>query len=134
MNETIRNYASLAGRLLLVAIFVMSVFGKITNPQGTQQYMAAMGMPMTGFFLVCAILFESAGTASLLIGYRTRLGTLLLIIFMIPTTLIFHTNFSDRVQVIMFMKNLSMIGGLLTVLAFGPGGFSLDARRETSGS
>jgi putative oxidoreductase len=129
MNETMRNYASLAGRVLLVAIFVVSVSGKITNPEGTRQYMAAMGMPMTGLFLVGAIIFEAAGTASLLLGYRTRLGALLLIIFMIPATLIFHTNFADQVQVIMFMKNLSMIGGLLMVVAFGPGGISLDAPR-----
>ncbi len=127
MNDQLQNYISLLGRIFLVAIFVMSGFHKITDPQGTQQYMAAMGMPMTGFFLIGAIFLELAGAASLLLGYWTRVGALLLIIFMIPTTLIFHTNFSDQVQFIMFMKNLAMMGGLLTVLAFGPGRLSLDA-------
>ncbi len=132
MNEKLQNYASLLGRIFLVAIFVMSGLGKIANPQGTQQYMAAMGMPMTGFFLIGAIFLELAGAASLLLGYWTRVGALLLIIFMIPATLIFHTNFSDQVQLIMFMKNLAMTGGLLTILAFGPGGLSLDARTVSS--
>ncbi len=132
MNEKFQNYASLLGRISMSAIFVMSGLGKIANPQGTQQYMAAMGMPMTGFFLIGAIILELVGTISLVLGYWTRTGAVLLIIFMIPATLIFHTNFSDQVQVIMFMKNVAMTGGLLTILAFGPGGFSLDARRVSS--
>jgi putative oxidoreductase len=126
MNEKLQGYIALLGRILLVLIFVMSGFSKISNPQATQQYMAAMGMPMTGLFLIGAIFLELVGAASLLLGYWTRLGATLLIIFMIPTTLIFHTNFSDQIQLIMFMKNLSMIGGLLVVLAFGPGKLSLD--------
>jgi len=132
MNEKLQNCASLLGRIFLAAIFVMSGLGKIANPQGTQQYMAAMGMPMTGFFLVGAIFMELGGAISLVLGYWTRIGALLLIIFLIPATLVFHTNFADQVQVIMFMKNVAMMGGLLTVLAFGPGGLSLDARWVSS--
>ncbi len=127
MNDQLQNYVSLFGRIFLVAIFVVSGLHKIADPQGTQQYMAAMGMPMTRFFLIGAIFLELAGSASLLLGYWTRVGATLLIIFMIPATVIFHTNFSDQVQFIMFMKNLAMMGGLLTVLAFGPGRLSLDA-------
>lgn len=126
MNEKLQGYIALLGRILLVLIFVMSGLSKISNPQATQQYMAAMGMPMTGLFLIGAIFLELVGAASLLLGYWTRMGATMLIIFMIPTTLIFHTNFSDQVQLIMFMKNLSMIGGLLVVLAFGPGKLSVD--------
>jgi putative oxidoreductase len=128
MSAKLQGYIALLGRIFLVLIFVMSGFHKITDPQGTQQFMAAMGMPMTGLFLIGAIFLELAGAASLLLGYWTRAGAILLIIFMIPTTLIFHTNFSDQVQFIMFMKNLSMTGGLLVVLAFGPGKLSLDGR------
>ncbi len=126
MNEKLQGYIALLGRIFLVLIFVMSGLSKISNPQATQQYMAAMGMPMTGLFLIGAIFLELVGAASLLLGYWTRLGAAMLIIFMIPTTLIFHTNFSDQVQLIMFMKNLSMIGGFLVVLAFGPGKLSVD--------
>lgn len=131
MNEKLQGYIALLGRIFLVLIFVMSGLSKISNPQATQQYMEAMGMPMTGLFLIGAIFLELVGVASLLLGYWTRLGATMLIIFMIPTTLIFHTNFSDPVQLIMFMKNLSMIGGLLVVLAFGPGKLSVDGGGAT---
>lgn len=128
MTETTQRYLPLAGRIFLAAIFVMSGIGKIANPQGTQQFMAAFRMPATGFFLAGAIVLELAGAASLLLGYWTRAGAVLLLIFMVPATLIFHTNFADQIQVIMFMKNLAMMGGLLYVLAFGAGAVSLDAR------
>ena len=131
MDEKLQGYIALLGRIFLVLIFVLSGLNKISNPQGTQQYMAATGMPMTGLFLIGAIFLELVGATSLLLGYWTRVGATLLIIFMIPTTLIFHTNFADQVQFIMFMKNLSMTGGLLVVLALGPGKFSLDGHGAT---
>ena len=62
----------------------------------------------------------------MILGYFTRFGALLILIFLIPTTLIFHNNFSDRLQMIMFMKNVSMFGGCLLLLAAGPGRLSLD--------
>ncbi len=128
MNETLQRYVPLVGRIFLAAIFVMSGVGKIAHPQGTQQFMAAAGMPATGFFLAGAIVLELAGAVSLLLGYWTRVGAALLLVFMVPATLIFHTNFADQIQMIMFMKNLAMMGGLLYVLTFGPGAVSLDAR------
>ena len=119
--------ASLLGRVLIVLIFVNSGVGKIGNFEGTTQYMAKFGMPMPSFFLLGAIVLELVGSLAVILGYFTRFGALLLIVFLIPTTLIFHTNFGDRVQMIMFMKNVSMLGGCLVLLAQGPGGFSLDA-------
>ncbi len=130
MNATYQNAMALLARIFLAAIFVLSGLHKITDPGGTQGYMSAMGMPATGFFLVGAIVLELAGAASLLLGYWTRVGASLLIVFMIPATLIFHTNFADPIQFIMFMKNTAMTGGLLYVLAYGPGGLSLDNRRR----
>jgi putative oxidoreductase len=119
--------ASLLGRVLLVLIFVNSGVGKIGNFEGTAQYMAKFGMPMPSFFLVGAIFLELIGSITVILGLFTRFGALLLIFFMIPTTLIFHTNFGDQVQMIMFMKNVSMVGGCLVLLAHGPGRLSLDA-------
>ncbi len=119
---------SLLARVFLTAIFFNAAFGKITHFPGTQKFMAAKGMPMTGLLLAGAIFLLVAGGLSVLLGYRTRLGSLLLIIFIVPTTLIFHTDFSIKVQMIMFMKNASIMGGLLMVLAFGPGAISLDGR------
>lgn len=123
------GYISLAGRFLLASIFLLSAANKIMNPQATQQFMAEHGMSATGFFLVGAILLELTGGLSLLFGFWTRIGAMLLTFFMIPTTLIFHTNFNDPTQVIMFLKNLAMMGGLLYVYVYGPGLISVDARQ-----
>jgi len=118
--------AILIGRIFLALIFLNSGIGKIGNFAGTAQYMASQGMPYSTFFLVAAICFELVGSITIILGYFTRFGTLLLLIFLIPTTLIFHTNFSDPMQKIHFMKNVSMYGGLLVLLSAGAGRFSLD--------
>lgn len=124
-----KNPVPLIARILLSAIFIQSGLGKIMDPSGTQQYMAAYGMPLTSLFLIGAIFCEIFGSLSILLGFKARLGASLLVIFMIPTTLIFHTKLSDQVQMIMFMKNLAIIGGLLMVAYFGPGPISLDAKK-----
>jgi len=122
---------SLVGRLLLAAMFLLSGINKVADPQGTQQYMAAMGMTwMTGLFYIGAIVVELGGALSLLLGYRARIGAWVLTLFMIPTTLIFHTHFGDPNQMIHFLKNLSIMGGLLYVAAYGAGALSMDAGLE----
>lgn len=126
LMEWLKSLANLIGRILLVLIFLNSGIGKIGNLEGTAQYMAKFGMPFTSFFLFGAIVLELVGSITIILGYFTRFGALLLIIFLIPTTLIFHTNFTDRVQMIMFMKNVSMLGGCFFLLGTGPGRFSLD--------
>jgi putative oxidoreductase len=123
------RYTMLIGRILLGAIFLISGISKIADPQGTQQYMQAMGMTWaTTLFYMGAIVIEVGGGLSLLLGYWTRAGALALMLFMIPTTLIFHTNFGDQNQMIHFLKNLAMFGGLFYVAAYGAGPLSLDAR------
>jgi putative oxidoreductase len=125
--EWLKGFGVLIGRILVVLIFLQSGIGKIENFQGTAQYMASHGIaPYTNFFLVGAIFFELVGTITLILGYYARFGAMLLLIFLIPTTLIFHSNFGDQIQMIMFMKNVSMFGGLLVLLAVGAGRFSLD--------
>jgi putative oxidoreductase len=124
--EWLKAFATLLGRILLVLIFLQSGIGKIENFQGTAQYMAKFGMPFTNFLLVGSIFLELVGSVTAILGYYTRFGALLLIIFLLPTTLIFHINFADRMQVIHFMKNVSMCGGCLILLASGAGRFSLD--------
>jgi uncharacterized membrane protein YphA (DoxX/SURF4 family) len=118
--------AILIGRIFLALIFFQSGIGKIGNFAGTAQYMASQGMPNTNSFLVAAIFFELVGSITIILGYFTRFGILLLLIFLIPTTLIFHTNFADPMQKIHFMKNVSMYGGLLVLLSAGAGRYSLD--------
>ena len=126
-----QKYIPLVARAFLAAIFLYSAFGKITGFSGTQQYMAAGGIPsgLTGILLVGAIVCEVFGGLSVLLGYKARWGAIALIIFLIPTTLIFHTNFAERMQVIQFLKNLGLLGGLLMVYSFGSGPLSLDKQQ-----
>lgn len=129
-------YLTLMGRVLLGLMFLISGLHKIVDPQGTQQYMSMMGMTwMTTLFYIGAVAVEVAGSLSLLLGYRAKAGGWLLFLFLIPTTLIFHTNFGDPNQTIHFLKNLSIMGGLLYVAGFGAGRYSMDAgvgRAETA--
>ena len=124
--EWLKAFFILIGRILLVLIFLNSGIGKVGNFEGTAQYMAKFGMSNTTLFLLGAIVFELLGSITVILGYFTRFGALLLLIFLIPTTLIFHTNFADPMQKIHFMKNVSMFGGCFILLAAGAGRFSLD--------
>jgi len=125
--EWLKALPMLFGRILLALIFLQSGIGKIENFEGTAQYMASHGMPYANFFLVGAIFFELVGSATVILGYFARFGALLLVIFLIPTTLIFHNVFVDPKMMIHFMKNVSMFGGCLILLASGAGRFSLDS-------
>lgn len=121
-----RSYIPLLGRILLGLIFLMSAFSKITGFEGTQQYMASQGMPATAVFLVGAIVVELLGGASVILGLWPRVGAIALVLFLIPATLIFHTDFSDQTQMIMFLKNLSIMGGLLLLTAYGGGDYRIQ--------
>jgi putative oxidoreductase len=123
--ERLSSIGLLASRFLLSGIFLFSGANKIFAIAQTQSYMASKGMHMTGLFLVLAILFEVCGGLSVLLGYFPRLGALALILFLLPTTIVFHREFSDPGQVVHFAKNLAILGGLLAILAVGGGEFSL---------
>jgi len=123
------NYIPLAARICLSIIFLRSGIGKILDFSGTQQFMNANGIPLalTGILLAAAIIFQLVGGLSVLLGYKARWGALILILFLVPTTLIFHNPFAPQ-QMIAFLKNLGLIGGLLMVNYTGAGSISLDAR------
>jgi putative oxidoreductase len=121
-----RDVVLLIARILVALIFLMAGINKVLDPAGTQMYMAAHGMPLTGLFLAAAIIFELLGGLSVLLGFRARWGAVALAVFLVPATLIFHTQFSDQGQVIHFMKNLAILGGLLMVASCGSGKLSLD--------
>ncbi len=125
-----QKYVPLVGRTLIGLIFVVSGANKIAGFEGTQQYMAEYGMPATGLLLVGAIIVEIAGGLSVILGYGARFGAVALVLFLVPATLIFHTDFSQQTQVIMFLKNLSIMGGLLLLVTYGSGPFSLHSGGE----
>lgn len=122
------NAIILAARVLLAQIFLISGFGKLgAGYAGTQAYMEAMGIP--GMLLPLVIALEIGGGLALVAGFLTRWAALALAGFTVVSTALFHADFGDQMQTIMFMKNLAMAGGLLLLYVHGAGSYSLDARR-----
>ena len=109
--------APILGRTLLAGVFLAAGVNKIGAYEATQGYMEAFGVP--GALLPAVIAFEIAAAAALIIGWRARLAAALLAVFTILSAIIFHADFSDQVQSFMFLKNLSIAGGLLLVAAHG---------------
>lgn len=129
-----QNGTFLAGRILLSLIFLNSGIGKIFTFAKTAGFMASKGMPMANVLLVGAIVFEIVGALMIILGYKARVGAVLLIVFLIPTTFIFHNfwaiaDVAKRTpEMISFMKNITIMGGLLIVFSQGSGPYSLDTR------
>ena len=116
------------GRILVAAIFILSGFGKIAAPAATQGYIAAMGLPAPVLAYIASIAIELGGGLLLLAGYRTKLIAAGLALFSIVTAFIFHHALADQNQMIHFLKNFAMAGGLLQFVAYGAGRISLDSR------
>ncbi len=122
------NAIILAARVLLAQIFLVAGFGKLgAGYAGTQAYMEAMGIP--GMLLPLVIALEIGGGLALIVGFMTRWAALALAGFAVVSAVIFHANFGDQTQAILFMKNLAMAGGLLLLYVQGAGSYSLDAKR-----
>lgn len=120
-------YGASVGRVLLALIFVFSGYSKIGGYAGTQGYMEKFGVP--GELLPLVILVELGGGILLIIGWQARIAAFALAGFCLLAALIFHTNFSDYVQYLFFMKNLAIAGGMLALVAHGAGPLSLDTRK-----
>jgi putative oxidoreductase len=125
MNK-LQNSAELTGRILMSALFILAGLGKITQYAGTQQYMAAMGVP--GALLPFVIALELGGGLLLVAGFKTRLIALALAGFSLASAVLFHSNLADQTMFIMFFKNVAMAGGFLIIAAYGPGAYSLDSK------
>jgi putative oxidoreductase len=124
----IYKFLPLLGRILLGAPFVMSGLSKLGAYAATTGYIAAMGLPVPPLAFVIAVVIELGGGLLLLSGYRVRFASLVMALFCVATALSFHHNFADQNQMIHFLKNLMMAGGLLQITYFGAGAFSLDKR------
>ena len=122
------NFALLAARILMAAIFVLGGIGKIGDVAGTAGYISSIGLP-GGLLVYPAIIAELGGGLLILIGFQTRLIALLMAIFTIVLALLFHRNFGDMNQMINFLKNLAMAGGFLALMVAGAGDWSVDGAR-----
>ena len=126
--NTLQSIAAPVARILLSFMFVMYGINKISGYAGTQGYMEAMGVP--GVLLPLVIALEIVGGLAVMLGWQTRIAAFLLAGFTLVSALIFHNNFGDQTQMIMFMKNVSIAGGFLMIVALGAGAFSLDNRSQ----
>jgi putative oxidoreductase len=102
-------------RLLLCLVFVHAVIGKLTGFAGVAGMMTARGLAFAPALLVAAMALMAVGSVLVISGMRARLGAILLLLFLVPTTLLFHNEVADPQQRIQLFKNLSIIGGLLLV-------------------
>ena len=118
---------ALVGRLFVAIIFLASAFGKITNFDGTLQFMEAHGMPAVNLLCIAAIAVESLGAVAVILGYKTRWGAAGLAVFLVAATAIFHTGADQRIQL---LKNLAILGGLLNLVSHGPGAISLEGTKS----
>lgn len=127
--RTIQSLAAPAGRILLSLLFVITGFQKISGFQGTQAFMESAGVP--GMLLPLVIAVEILGGLAIILGWHARIAAVLLAGFCLLTAVMFHANFGDQTQALMFLKNLAMAGGFLMIVSLGAGPFSIDNRRKS---
>jgi len=124
--NTLQNFAAPTGRLFLGIMFFMSGLTKISQYEGTQGYMEAMGVP--GFMLPLVILTEAVGGLAIMLGWKTKYAAIALAGFCVLSAILFHADFGDQAQMTNFMKNIAIAGGFLTLFVHGPGAYALDNR------
>jgi putative oxidoreductase len=129
-DSALRSSIELVGRILLALLFLLSGIGKVGAYAAAAGYMTSVGVP--GALLPLVILTEVLGAIAIIAGWRVRVVAALLAGFTLLSGLIFHSNFGDQIQMIMFLKNLSITGAFLMLVANGAGRYSLDARSARS--
>ena len=118
------HIVEILGRLLLSAIFLINGIGKIFNYEGTIQYMENFNVP--SYLIIPAITVEILFPILLIIGYYTKFSALVLSLFTLALAVIFHTDFSNQMQLMSFLKNIAIAGGFLIIFVYGPGKYSID--------
>ncbi len=119
----------LVARILLSFMFIMSGLSKFGDIAGTAGYIGSVGLPAPVLLAWGAALFETIAGIAILVGFQTKIAALLLAAFCVFAGFVFHFQPSDQMQMISFMKNLTIAGGFLTLWVAGPGSISVDARR-----
>ena len=128
ITSVVNTVSAPIGRLLISFIFLMSGLNKIGNYSNTSGWMETMGVSSS--LLPLVIIIEILAAIAIILGWKTKIAAFLLAGFCILSGLIFHTNFSNQVEMIMFMKNFAIAGGFLILVANGPGNYSLDNRKR----
>ena len=125
--DSLRNTGALLGRIMLAYLFVTSGIGKISGPVDTMKYMASGGLPhsLVPELFVLTVIVELLGGLMLVFGWHADLAALIMFLWMIPVTLIFHVSTGETIE---WEKNLAIMGGLLMVAVYGPGRFCLGPR------
>jgi putative oxidoreductase len=124
------NTVLLIARVLLAFIFIMAGISKFGAIDGTAGYISSVGLPAGTLLAWLAAIFETVAGIFILIGFKTNFAAYAVALFCLITALVFHFDFTDQTQMIMFMKNLAIAGGLLALSVSGPGSISVDARRS----
>ena len=122
------NLFDLIGRIFISLLFLINGYFKIQNYDGTLDWMESFGIP--GFFLLPAIILEIAAPILIIIGYKTKFAAALLSLFCLTTALIFHTDFSNQMQITSFLKNIALAGGFLFIVVNGSKKFSFDKKKD----
>ncbi len=122
------KYSHLIGRIFLAIIFIMAGIGKIKDPAGTMGYMASVGLP--GVLLWPTIALELLGGIAIVVGFQTRVMAVALAVFTVVAAVLFHHNMADQMQSIMFLKDISIAGGLLLLASSGATAFSVDKTKS----
>jgi putative oxidoreductase len=122
--EQLKTYSPLIARLMIGGFFLMAGVGKVGDIAGTAGYIQSVGLP--GFLAWPAIIFEIVLGLALIVGYQTRIAALAGAAFCVFTAVLFHNNFADQMQMIMFLKNFSIAGAFLMFFAHGAGKLALD--------
>lgn len=125
MNTPIKLLPSI-GRLLIGVPFIMSGLGKIASYDATVSYISSVGLPLPSIGWLLAATVETFGGMLLIAGFKTKPLAFVLALFTLVTAIFFHQNFSDQNQMIHFLKNLMLVGGLLQIAYFGSGPFGVD--------
>jgi len=126
-----KRYLPLLGRILIGAPFIFSGLGKLVAYHATVGYISSVGLPLPQLGWLIALVVELGGGTLLVLGYRVRPVALVLALFALATAIFFHRNFADQNQMINFLKNIMILGGLLQIVYFGAGAMSIDARATT---
>jgi putative oxidoreductase len=126
------RYLPFIGRILIGLPFAMSGLSKLAAYGPTVAMIGAAGLPFPPLAFAVAVAVELGGGLLLMLGYRVRSAALVLAVFSVTAAIAFHSNFADQNQMIHFLKNVMMAGGLLQIVAFGAGAISIEQYRRRS--